>query len=194
MKTWGSALFPLVILLALAGLTFWLRHAIELPDVRRDGKHRHDPDYLIDQPQLRKLDLDGRLQYTLNASEIRHFPDNDTTEVSQPKLVYLQTDKPTVTISSERAHIAQDGKQVEFIDNVQIERAATPTQAPMFATMRDLTVRPDDEKAYTQSPVLITQGQSWLKGVGMQIDHAAQTYVIESQAIGQFESKFSKKR
>lgn len=194
MKNWGSAFFPLAILLALSGLTFWLRHAIELPDERKDGKHRHDPDYIIEQPQLRKLDNTGRLQYTLFATEIRHFPDDDTTSLNKPQLVFLHPKKPSVTMSSEYALISQDGKQVDFYQDVKIQRAATPSQELMLATMPDLTIRPDDEKGFTKSPVLITQGKSWLTGVGMQVNNNTQTYILESQAIGQFESKNAKKR
>lgn len=194
MKNWGSALFPLTILIALAGLTFWLRHAIELPEERKDGKTRHDVDYVINQAQLRKLDKTGRLQYTLDTPEIRHYPDDDTTDVTKPKLVYLSVKKPSVTTSSERAHVSQDGNQVDFYEDVKIERAATPTQEAMLATMPDLTVRPEDELAFTKSPVLMTQGASWLKGVGMHVDQKTQIYVLESQAVGQFESKHAKKR
>lgn len=194
MKNWGSALFPLTILLALAGLTFWLRHAIELPDERRDGKYRHDADYIIDQPQIRKLDNTGRLQYTLTATDIRHYPDDDTTEISKPKLINLHPSRPSVSISAERARVSQDGNQVDFYDNVQVLRTATAKQQLMLLTMPDLTVRPEDEKAFTKSPILITQGNSWIKGVGMQIDQKTQTYVLESQSVGQFESKHAKKR
>lgn len=193
MKNWGSAFFPLAIMLALAGLTFWLRHAIELPEERKDGKHRHDADYVIDKPQVRKLDKSGRLQYTLDAVQIRHYPDDDTTDVTQPVLVNLQPGRPSVSIRADRAHVSQDGDQVDFYDNVRVQRAATPTQALMLATMSELTARPEDEKAFTKSPVLITQGKSWLKGIGMRIDQKTQTYVLESQAIGQFESKYAKK-
>jgi lipopolysaccharide export system protein LptC len=189
MKHWGNALFPLAVLLALAGLTFWLRHAIELPDERQDGRYRHDPDYIVDQPQLRKLDKTGNLQYTLNANEIRHFPDHDTTDMIQPKMVAVRPNKPSLMMSSERAHLSQDGQLLELYDNVQISRAATPEQAAMLATMPDLIVRLNEESAFTRSPVLIAQGASWLKGVGMQVDNKAQTYVLESQAIGQFESR-----
>ena len=194
MKSWGSAVFPLTILLALAGLTFWLRHAIELPEESHNGKHRHDPDYIIEQAQLRKLDKTGRLQYTLNAPEIRHYPDDETTDVSKPNLTQLHPKKPSVTMNAERAHISQDGAQVDFYENVQIHRAATPKQAALLASMPDLTVRPDDGKAFTKSPVLITQGKSWLKGIGMQVDNTQQTYILESQAVGQFESKYARKR
>jgi lipopolysaccharide export system protein LptC len=189
MKHWGSALFPLAVLLALAGLTFWLRHAIELPDERKDGRYRHDPDYIVSQAQLRKLDKTGSLQYTVNAAEIRHFPNDDTTDMIQPKMLAVHPNKPSVSMSAERAHLSQDGQLLELYDNVQISRAATPSQAEMLATMPDLTVRLDEEKAFTRNPVLIKQGTSWLKGIGMQVDNKAQTYVLESQATGRFESK-----
>jgi len=52
---------------------------------------------------------------------------------------------------------------------------------------------PDDDKAFTKSPVLITQGNSWVKGVGMQVDSRAQTYLLESQATAFLESKHAKK-
>jgi len=64
----------------------------------------------------------------------------------------------------------------------------------MTAYSPDLTVFPDDEKAFTKSPVLITQGQSWLKGVGLQVDNRAQTYILESQATALLESKHAKKK
>ena len=194
MKQWGSALFPLSLLLALASLTFWLRYATELPEDRHDGKNRHDPDYIISDSVLRKLDQTGRLQYTLNSIDIRHFPDDDSTDMIKPHLVYLYPTRPTVTIRSERGHSNKDGEQVDLYNDVQITRAATDTDPEMIGYTAELTVLPDDEKAFTKSPVLITKGKSWLKGVGMQIDSRAQTYVLESQAFAVLESKSAKKK
>lgn len=192
-KSWASVLFPLAILLVLTGLTVWLQSAVQMPEEKHDGKHRHDPDYTIQDFQLRKLDQTGRLQYALTAPELLHFPDKDTTEVRNPHLVYLHPDKPTVTMSSDTALIGPDGKEIFLKDNVRLKRNGTPTQAPIYASMPDLTVRPDDEVAFTLSPVLMTQGKSWLKGVGMRVDNKTQTYVLQSQALGQFESKHTKK-
>lgn len=194
MKSWASAIFPLTVLLALAALTFWLRHAIELPEERTDGKTRHDPDYVVEQAQLRKLDKAGNLQYTLKAAEIRHFPDNDSTDVSRPDLVYLHPDRPAVTMNAERAHIGKDGKQVDLFENVRLRRDATSRQEALLVTTTEMTAFPDEERAFTKSPVIMTQGASWLKGVGMQVNHKTQTYVLESQALGQFASKSAKKR
>ena len=193
MKNWGSALFPLTLLLTLAALTFWLRYASELPDARRDGKFRHDPDYIVTDSKLRKLDSNGSLQYTLHTAEIRHFPDDDTTEFTKPQLVSQNAKKPTVTISAERGRATEKGEQIDLYDNVQILRAATAKDEGMTAYMSELTAFPEEDRAFTKSPVLITKGRSWLKGVGMQANTRTQTYVLESQAVASLESKFAKK-
>ena len=194
MKHWGSALFPLSLLLVLTLLTFWLRYATELPELRHDGKNRHDPDYIISDSTLRKLDQTGQLTYTLKAADIRHYPDDDSTDLLKANLVYLYPKKPTVTMSAERGHLNKGGEQVDLYGDVRINRAASGTYEAMDAYMAELTVFPDDEKAFTKSPVLITQGKSWVKGVGMQVDNRAQTYVLESQASALLESKQAKKK
>ncbi len=193
MKHWGSAIFPLSILFVLAALTFWLRYATEQTEPRRDGKQRHDPDYIVTDSIMRKLDLTGRLQYTMTAAEIRHFPDDDSTDIIKPNLIYLHATKPPVTMSAERGHISKNGEQADFYDDVRIRRAASAKDEELLAKTNQLTVLPDDEKAFTKSPVHITQGNSWAKGVGMQVDNRAQTYIIESKASAVLESKRAKK-
>ena len=194
MKNWSSAIFPLTILLALTALTFWLRYATELSSPRHDGKNRHDPDYIVTDSTLRKLDNNGNLRYTLHTAEIRHYPDDDTTDLVKPNVVYLHATKPPVTLSAERGHMNKAAKQVDLFGDVRIIRAESAKDPAMTAFTPDLTVFPDDEKAFTKSPVLITQGKSWVKGVGMQVDNRAQTYVLESQAFALLESKQAKKK
>ena len=194
MNRWGSAIFPLSLMLALASLTFWLRYATEMPEIRHDGKNRHDPDFIVSDGTLRKIDATGRLQSTLQASEIRHYPDDDSSDLTKPRLTYLYTTRPNVSIAAERGHSNKGGQQVDLYDKVQITRAASDKGEEMNGYTEHLTVLPDDEKAYTKNPVLITQGKSWVKGVGMQADTRAQTYVLESQAVAVLESKSAKKK
>ena len=194
MKRWGSALFPLSLLLVLTGLTFWLRYATDSPQPKFDGKLRHDPDYIVTDAILRKIDLTGRLKYTLSAADIRHYPDDESTDMLKPNLVHFQAKKPPVTMSAERGHISKDGEQVDLYDNVNIRRSASAQYEELTAYMPELTILPDVERAFTKSPVLITQGKSWMKGVGMQVDNRAQTYLLESQVFAMLESKFANKK
>ena len=194
MNRWGSAIFPLSLMIALASLTFWLRYATEMPSERHDGKNRHDPDFIISDGTLRRLDTTGALQSTLKAPEIRHYPDDDSSDLLKPTLSYFYPTRPTVTIAAEHGHANKGGKQIDLTGDVRVTRAATENAEAMVGTTDRLTILPDDEKAYTKSPVLITQGKSWVKGVGLQADTRAQTYVLESQAVASIESKSAKKK
>lgn len=194
MKHWGSALFPLSILTALTILTFWLRYATEMDEPRRDGKTRHDPDYIVTDAVLRKLDQHGVLKHTLTAPEVRHFPDDDTTDMIKPQVVYMNATKPPLTLSADKGHTSQDNERVDLTGNVRVYRPPVGKYEELTATMDELVVFPDEETAFTKSPVHITQGNSWIKGVGMQVDNKTQTYILESQATGLMESKNARKK
>lgn len=193
MKHWGSAIFPLTLLCALTALTFWLRYATELPEVRPDGKHRHDPDFVVTDATLRKIGPTGNLQYTLKAAEIRHFPDDNTNDIQRPNLVYQSPKSPTVTTTADRAHTSDNNERIDLYDNVRIHRAATRTDAAMVTTTTELAVFPNEEKAFTEKAIRMEQGQSWATGVGFQMDNRAQTYVVESRARALLESRYAKK-
>lgn len=192
MKRWSSAALPLTILLALAALTFWLRYATELPDVRNDGRNRHDPDFIVSTATAHKLDKSGNLLYTLVADEIRHYPDDDTTDLTNPRLEYFDPTKPTVTMSALRGHSSPKGERVDLSERVEVRRAATDKQAELVLETPDLTILTDEEQAFTKSRVVITQGKSWVQGVGMQIDNKLQTYLLESQVTGEIASHAAK--
>jgi lipopolysaccharide export system protein LptC len=189
MKGWTGAGFPLALILGLAALTAWLQHAIMLPDEANDGKKRHDPDYLIGGGRVVRLDGNGQLQHVTHVASLTHYPDDDSTDVVSPKVIFLRKNQPPVTLSSQVGHVSADGEVVTLKQDVRIERVATADKEAMLARMETLVVFPDDERATSNDPVLITQGNSWLKGVGLDVDNDKQIYVLRSQAIGQFERK-----
>lgn len=193
MKRWSTAVLPVTILLVLAALTAWLRYATEMPEVGNDGKTRHDPDSIIVGAIGWKLDANGRLQYTLVSDEIRHYPDDDTSDLRNPVIVYLDPVKPPVIIRAGHGHATSRAERVDLTQDVEIRRSATSDSQELVATMPDLTVLTDDERAFTASPALITQGASWVRGVGLQVDNRLQTYVLESRVRGQIESQYARK-
>jgi len=192
MKSWSTAVFPISVLTVFAGLSFWLMRATALPEESKNGKDRHDPDYIISGMEIRKLTREGELQYVLTAQEARHFPDDDSTDIKTPFLTYLNPKKPTLYMSSQRAHLSADGEIVQLDEDVRIKRDPTATRLALFGYMPDLTVNTEEETARTNSPVRFTQGKSWLNGVGMHLDNKTQTYILESQATGEFESRKAK--
>ena len=194
MKHWGSALFPLTLMIALTALTFWLRQATEMPEIQHDGKHRHDTDLIVTDGTLRKIGPTGALRYTLKAAEIRHYPDDNTNALIQPNLVLLSPKGPTLTTTADSGQTRDDNERVDLFGNVRIHRAATKKDEAMIATTTELTVFPNEETAFTKSAVRMTKGESWVTGVGFQMDNRAQTYLLESQARAVLESRHAKKQ
>lgn len=185
----SSVGFPLAIFAALAALSLWLRHAIELPEAGRDGKGRHDPDYIIHDFRSIKLSPAGGPHHTLRASKLIHYADDDSTAVERPRLTSLPAPKgggAAVTMQAKEARVSADGTQVVLLGDVQLERAPLADRALLRAEMDSLTVYPDTEKATTEAAVRISEGGSRLNGTGMDVDQKAQTFVLRSQVTGTF--------
>ena len=181
MKDRAASLFPLVMLLLLAALTFWLNRVIQGDNPH--GPLRHDPDYWVERFEVRRFDIDGKLQHTLVADKLLHYPDDDTTVVTAPHLTYHQ--QPPSELSARMAYIGRDGKEVNLVDEVRVIRHAAVDGTPStVAESRTLKVFPDDEKAHTDDPVVITQGKSVMNGSGVDIDNRSGISVLHGRVTG----------
>ncbi|MFA4970224.1 MAG: LPS export ABC transporter periplasmic protein LptC [Sulfuritalea sp.] len=181
MKDRTASLFPLVMLLLLAALTLWLNRVIQADTPR--GPQRHDPDYWVERFEVRRFDIDGKLQHTLVAARLLHYPDDDTTVVTTPHITYHQ--QPPSEVSARTGYIGRDGKQVDLVDEVRVIRhGATGDSPPTVLETRTLKVFPDDERGTTNDPVVITQGKSVMRGTGLDIDNRSGITVLRGRVTG----------
>ena len=72
---------PVLLLGALAALTYWLNAQIQVAGPTFDGSGRHDADVFVDNFKALSLDSDGRIRQALVAKRARHFPDEDRKSV-----------------------------------------------------------------------------------------------------------------
>ncbi len=126
MKHHATSMFPLVMLLLLAALTFWLSHVIQ--NKVPQGPLRHDPDYWAEHFTARRFDINGTLQHTLVAEKLVHYPDDDTSIVTEPHLTYHQL--PPLEIFARMAYIGRDGKEVDLVDEVKVIRHGATDDLP----------------------------------------------------------------
>jgi lipopolysaccharide export system protein LptC len=184
----SGSLFPLILVLALALLSFWLQAVVDLPASQRPDNARHNPDTIVDNATLRSLDQQGQLQYRLQATRIAHFPDHDTNEITNPLLTYFRVGAPDVRISAARAVVDQGGDVVRLSGGVHVTRDPLPNRPAMEGVTETLKVMPDAGTATTDDPVLITQGDSRLSGIGMSFDNNLRTLELHAQVRGTYNS------
>ncbi len=187
MKRWTGQIYPIVLLSFLAALSFWLQQAANVALTQRDGKTRHDPDSYVDNFTVRRFDAEGQQRYHLRAPHMVHYGDDDTSLIDQPHLVQTRPGAPDMTLSARNGFVAAQGETVFFWDDVIATRVAEAGRPELVARMPDLTVQPDAGIAFTDSPVEITYGKSWTRGVGLSLNNNTSTLVIKSQVTGLLE-------
>lgn len=149
--------FGLLLLTLLTALTFWVDRVVQPPPPKRDGSTRHDPDYIVNNFSSTRTDGFGNPRYDLAGTEMRHFPDDDSTELTRPHYTIYSQKKQTTQIFSDKGKVSANGENIYFVDNVKVLRAGTAEKAEMTLLTSYLHVTPDQDMAQTDRPVTILQ-------------------------------------
>lgn len=153
----------LALVLAVVGVfAWWLQSGIELGDEVPRASSDRRPDYTVDNFTATMMGETGAPDRRLTALELRHYPDDDSTELEQPVLTQFEDAAPPWLICSETGWISADGDQVVMRGQVFIDREADEATRPVHLRTQELLVKPREEYAETHSPVLVTSGADWL--------------------------------
>jgi lipopolysaccharide export system protein LptC len=188
----GYSLFPIALMVFLVGLTTWLQHATDLDQPHNDGKHRHDPDFTAENFTVRQLDAQGNVKYSLTGSRMLHYADDESTDLTNPRLTYL-ANYPPLHLQAKRAKVSKDGDVVDLYEDVFGRREATPEDTEMTFRTTVLRVIPDDEFASTDAPVTLTKGPTVINGQGMDADNLKRLFTLREQVNGIIYSKKSER-
>jgi lipopolysaccharide export system protein LptC len=182
-----TAAAPLLMIAMLAALTYWLDQIAQPAPIASDKASRHDPDYVVHKLSAVSMNEVGATAYTLSADRMLHYPDDDTTFMTQPRLVSYSSQKPPVTITSNEAVVSSNGEHVHFRDNVRVMRAAHGKNTEMVMRTAYLHVIPDDKIARTDRPVTITDAATTVTAVGLEFNSETHVVKLFSNVRGTFE-------
>lgn len=169
-------ILPVALLLFLALLTFWINQTVQEQTKQLKNLGRHDPDYMLYNFTSTRTDAQGQIRYILSATEMRHYPDSNTTELQRPRFTQFGQDKPYTQIYGQQGKVSENGELVEFYHQVRVIRQATASKGEMQLQTERLSVEPNTEMAHTNSPVVIYQKPATvITGTGMVFDKNAET-------------------
>lgn len=184
-----SHLFPLLLMLALAAATLWLERAVQAPERDQSGKLRHDPDFIAEDFGITKMGLNGKPEYSLSAARMLHYPDDQSTDIAEPRLIQRHVDAPPVVIRADRGLLSRNGEVASFFGNVVVVREASRERAELRMQTEYLQIVPDRDLARTDKPVVITEDGSRLSGVGMEFNNKTRQFTLLSQVRGRFDAR-----
>ena len=171
-----TILFPLALLALLALLTFWIQRTVQPPAPKLDGSNRHDPDYILNNFVTTRTDTKGNLRYKLVASEMKHYPDDDSTELQNPHFTRYAPGKPYTQVEGQRGFVSSDGENIQFMGNVKVVRQAFKDRGEMVVLTEFLNLEPKKDLVTTDRPVVITQApKTVIHATGMVYNKKLQT-------------------
>jgi lipopolysaccharide export system protein LptC len=163
-------LYPIIALLLVAGATLWLERVTGSNESHSSAPVRSEPDFTADQVRMINFDKTGRQHFELLADRVIHHPQSSVTELQNPRLRYDVSGRE-LNITAQHADVLNEGNEVRMSGDVHARRAAIPGSPELTLASATLTVWPDDEKAQTNDPVTLTQGNSKAQADGMKADN-----------------------
>jgi lipopolysaccharide export system protein LptC len=183
-----TRLFPLGLMLALAALTFYLDRTVNEDD-SHPALRRHDPDYLVVNFTTTTYNREGAAESMLSAARMVHFPDDDTTELTAPRVVQTKPDEPKMTVRADRGKLSRDGEDIYLYDNVVLEREAGAGHSAARLTTDYLQVVRDRSLVRTDREVKIVEETRALSGRGMVYNNDTRHFTLNADVRGRFEAK-----
>lgn len=160
----------LLVLVVVAGalVSWWLaeEEAATERTIMRSGPR--EIDYYVTGLDVTRMTIAGKPANRLHAESLRHYTDDDTTELQHPHLTVYQDDSPPWEVDAEQAWVSADGSLILLSGEVLIEREGDAENRPMRIQTRDLRVQPDQDYAETDEKVRVDSESDWLDAVGMQ--------------------------
>lgn len=156
------------LLLALIALgSWWLAFMQEAPLDKTVIKPAHKVDYFLKDFDLLSMTISGRPKQRLQGVYMQHFVDDDSTEITTPKMTMYAPDKPDLHIHSETGYLSSDGQLVLLNGAVKIKREALKNIAAMEIDTHNLRVQLTNDFAETDEFVKIKSGNNVIKGNGL---------------------------
>lgn len=140
------------------------------------------PNAVIENPKIVRSDPAGQPQYRLEAASIIHSERNDRSEIQQPIVSSLASNKPLTVVRAQTAVATDQLNRIDLQGNVLITRAADGNQPAARIETERATLLIREERAVSDAPVLISRGASTLSGVGMVFDQKTQKIEITAES------------
>ncbi len=129
----------------------------------------HNADYFLENFTNTVLNDHGTPFRRLSADRMLHFPDDDSTELTNPHLTLFQNEHPLWQIQSEQGWLSGDGKLLLLNGPVTLDRAAAGKIRPLHIVTRNLRVQPEESYAETDEQITVTSLGSRLESRGIQV-------------------------
>jgi lipopolysaccharide export system protein LptC len=157
-----------LILLALAGGTWWLAESLMPKDAGESKSASSQIDYYSKNIHRTVLTPEGTVKEVLFAELMTHYKDDNRTDMDKPVMTLYKTGGEPWIIHAEKGTLANGGKTVYLHGEVLITRKNDKGEEMQIHTSH-VTYTPDTEYAETAQRVLMETKDDTTSGTGAQV-------------------------
>lgn len=177
---------PVLLLAALAGLTYWLDRTVQ-PEQPHENSPQ-DPDFVAEDFLVTRMNRDGTPRYAVRAKKLVHYPGDNSATLDFPEFTHYDPETASLTMRADHGLISHNGEEAHFTTDVLVRRQAYADQKEMTLRTSYLLVIPDQDLAKTDREVTLTSGNSVVRSVGLEFNNATRNLKLLSQVRGMFET------
>ena len=189
-----SIYLPVILMGVLALGPYWLaRSTPGAPKATAKYTPTHEPDYFLRGFSVKSFDPNGRMKSELNGTEAHHFPDTDTTEITQPRMRSFNEQGALTVATANRAITNGDGSEVQLFGNAVVTREGNDAQGKpqpkMEIRSEFLHVFANSEKLKTNKPVSLKRGEDAFEGDSLDYDNLNRVLELNGHVKGLLQPK-----
>lgn len=176
----------LLIVLAIAAFTFWLRDSLMPQGRQLPAEMRHVADYFVSDFHATIFDQQGKPYYKLKASHMEHFADDETVAMQFPEIEFLrEAELPWIAVA-ESGTAYQDRDILLLKGKVTITHAAASENQRLTLTTQDLRIDLQKKIADTKAEVHVQTKSSTIMAQGMRLNLINNTLILDANVRGTY--------
>lgn len=189
-----STYLPLLLMLLLAGLSWWLVRITPVPPAARlQDPANQTPDFTLQGVEMVRYRADGRREARIRGRELRHFPFGERVEIDDARIQIDHPDGP-LEAQSLQATVTEGGQRVALRGEVRLTRAATARQPAFSVEGESIDLDSAAGRAWSQEPILWTQNDAVVRAAGFDYRQQADELMLRGPVQARLEPLSPRRR
>ncbi len=156
-----------LILVIIAGFTYWALDQLTEDDITKLSKLAHYPDYYMEDFTTLTMNQDGTPKNRLNADYMAHYPDDNTSELHEPKLEIFRKEKQPINVRSDKGWVTSNNDVILLSGNVYLHQNDDDGELKLELITEDARVLVDQKYAETDKAATLISKKSTTTSIGM---------------------------
>ena len=164
---------PLIFLIILALLTFWLDQVTRPPEQTMDDSLYRNPDYIVEDLSGIRMDHEREIQRKFTAKKLFHYLNEEVTQLEQIGFMNSQPGIPLMRLHADRAEVKNKGKDIFLTGHVTAIRGMDDEKGKITLMTNYLHLIPDESLVKTDRAVTISRFNTTINATGLEFNNRA---------------------